>query len=365
MTGVQTCALPISQATAQTTQYINNHGDSPAIEVKEPNDSIPQGITGLMSGHGYPVDNSVYYITPACNSNYRLNVNEDGINMDYEGIRVSVWESTTDISQKFRMEKTGECTYRIWAVCSKAGYGRVLGIDDNGDLGLYSSTSEHACEFRLDYYDSSSFILTPSDSDLGRLSISDEISNDSSVSVSFDGSYSWNFQSTNVTNSSGLESALYPANDVLITQAPYEEYSHAGQNAVDLQSSSRIFAPYTGIVISIDYNYNAVWLESLNKVLYADGTINYMTMVFMHDDDISDIYIGQIISQGEYFYDMGTAGGAEGSHVHISCFDGKYDSASMTLYANTDSTVYITDALFLTEKSRIVDDAWLNWVYIG
>ena len=39
-------------------------------------------------------------------------------------------------------------------------------------------------------------------------------------------------------------------------------------------------------------------MESIDKVKYADGTIDYMTVMTMHDNDVSNLKVGDIINQG-------------------------------------------------------------------
>ena len=84
-----------------------------------------------------------------------------------------------------------------------------------------------------------------------------------------------------------------------------------------------------------------------------------MTVVFMHDNNVSDLSVGQIVGQGEYFYDMGVAGGATGSHVHIACIRGKY-STKMALTGSGD--VYVQDAFFLPKDVTVYASNGLNWV---
>ena len=69
---------------------------------------------------------------------------------------------------------------------------------------------------------------------------------------------------------------------------------------------------------------NEVWLESSDKVEYPDGTIDYMTILFAHDNDVSNLFIGKTINRGEVFYQEGTKGNATGNHCHIECGRGKF-----------------------------------------
>ena len=87
-----------------------------------------------------------------------------------------------------------------------------------------------------------------------------------------------------------------------------------------------MFAPFPGKIVYKDANWGYVILQSLSKVYWADGSYDYMTVCFMHDENISDLYVGQVISQGQTFYHAGGMGNgnanAYGDHVHLSVHRG-------------------------------------------
>lgn len=121
-----------------------------------------------------------------------------------------------------------------------------------------------------------------------------------------------------------MEKATLNIDNLYISQGMNDSYSHKGNLAIDITNCSYFKAPFTGIVKK-KYDYcNAVWLESIDKVLYADGTVDYMTIVTMHDNDISNIQLGQIIKQGEIYYHPGVKGNVTGSHIHLSVGRGKF-----------------------------------------
>jgi len=81
-----------------------------------------------------------------------------------------------------------------------------------------------------------------------------------------------------------IEKAHFPMKYMNITQGVNGSYSHKGTNAIDLAGKDskidNVFAPFTGIIKKIyTKNGNFVWLESCDKVQYADGTIDYMTVI--------------------------------------------------------------------------------------
>lgn len=91
-----------------------------------------------------------------------------------------------------------------------------------------------------------------------------------------------------------------------------------------------VYAPFTGkIVISKEGDLvggNGVYLQSIEPVLLANGEISYLTAMFLHDNDISDLKAialeGKKIKQGEPFYNQGNAGNTEDVHLHFEIAKG-------------------------------------------
>lgn len=127
-----------------------------------------------------------------------------------------------------------------------------------------------------------------------------------------------------------MEKPIYPCKNMRITQG-YGTGTHVNSYAIDDAGLNtgieEIYAPFTGTIKKIyTQDANEVWLESDNPVEYPDGTIDYMTILFAHANDVSNLYVGQKIIQNTAFYKEGTAGNATGNHCHIECAKGKYQS---------------------------------------
>lgn len=330
-------------------------------------------VQAYIDSRGYSLVKSLkegkYAITLFDNTR-SLNVRVDGSGEDYEGVGVTVWRTTDDVSQKFRVEKTKDGTYRLYSYASGGGYNRYLGFGKNGHAGLYSSHSRYAAEFiprYADEGDGSWYLLSAADPTKALSTLNDR--NDATVMLREVGAEGyvqrWMFAFDGIVNEEGYEFALYPADVLSVTQGYYDTYSHQKQNALDITTPKQVvFAPFTGKIVRIDrgyHRYNTVWLQSCDKVVYADGTVDYMTVVFMHDNNVSDLSIGQIVTQGENFYHPGVAGGATGTHVHIACIRGEYKS-SMGLTGSGD--VYPEDALFIKSGTTVHSAYGLDWVYL-
>lgn len=166
------------------------------------------------------------------------------------------------------------------------------------------------------------------------------------------------------------EYAVFPNKQMYFTQIAFESYSHSKQNAVDLWSNYRFFAPFTGKITSINRSWGYVVLESVEKVRYADGSFDYMTIGFLHDAKVSDLKVGQIIKQGTPFYDQGgMANGnpkAYGAHVHLSIWRGKHSGKPMgagdtfiydALYIDRNLTTKISNYGSYNSKNRVTGSA--------
>ena len=161
-----------------------------------------------------------------------------------------------------------------------------------------------------------------------------------------------------------MEKAILNIDNLNISQGMNDSFSHFGDCAIDITGLTYLKAPFTGIVKKIYESSNAVWLESINPVEYADGTVDYMTIMTLHDNDISDIHVGQKINQGQIYYNPGVKGYATGSHIHIAVGKGKfsdpgwYDNGQGIWCINNQYD--ITKALYLHKDVKITSSMY-NW----
>lgn len=129
--------------------------------------------------------------------------------------------------------------------------------------------------------------------------------------------------------SDGYEVALFPMPYLYMTQDEGGDYSHTGTynidfvgyNGTSVVTRAPLYAPCTMKVISYHpgtVGGNAVIFESANKVHFADGTLDYMTLMYMHCDAPPYINIGEVVRQGQLCYRTGSYGYVTGDHVH-SC----------------------------------------------
>ena len=161
-----------------------------------------------------------------------------------------------------------------------------------------------------------------------------------------------------------MEKPLYPCPNMRITQG-YGEGTHADSYAIDDAgkdtSISKIRAPFTGIIKKIyPDDANEVWLESIDKVEYPDGTKDYLTMMFAHANDISNLFVGKKVVQNEEFYSEGTKGNATGNHCHIECGKGKFTGTGWHKnnqgYYTINNTKKPEECLWIDKSINIIND---------
>ncbi len=165
------------------------------------------------------------------------------------------------------------------------------------------------------------------------------------------------------------EIALFPMRCLRVTQGPNEMCSHPRQNAMDLAGTDKgrddVYAPFNGTIQYIDPDYGAVWLESSRPVRYADGTVDHLTVMFLHDSDVSDLRVGQSIRQGEIFYQEGGKGpkGSQqyGNHIHIECMRGRVGKAGW----DARGDLYCQDVFFIQSNTEILKDGGYCWRETG
>lgn len=161
-----------------------------------------------------------------------------------------------------------------------------------------------------------------------------------------------------------MEKPIYPLKNMRITQK-YGEGTHINSYAIDDAGANTgiedVYAPFTGTIKKIyPQDANEVWLESNEPVEYPDGTIDYMTILFAHANDISNLYVGKKINQNEAFYKEGTAGNVTGNHCHIECAKGKYQSPGWT--ANSEGYYVIIngkkpeECLWIDNQTNVINN---------
>ena len=160
----------------------------------------------------------------------------------------------------------------------------------------------------------------------------------------------------------GFEDFLCPFTDMYISQGSNGAYSHKGIKAHDVRGlyggvKYAYYAPCTCKCLRIyPVTGQAMW-QSINKVRFANGRIDFATFMTCHDDTFN-AYPGMIIPQGNQLGNMGLKGFSNmtGVHCHIQISQ----SSDTTWYKNEFGN-YMFNNEYEPEECYFIDDT--NIVY--
>ena len=119
-----------------------------------------------------------------------------------------------------------------------------------------------------------------------------------------------------------------------------------------------MYCPCNGMVVKRNYTAgtNTLWLESTEKVNFADGTSDYFTMLITHpnDDDMRKCPVGKIFVRGDAICREGTDG-ATANHLHISGGKGKFSGNGWTRSSTGKYVLTTTKGACKPEKLFYID----------
>jgi len=164
----------------------------------------------------------------------------------------------------------------------------------------------------------------------------------------------------------GIEDLLCPFEDMYISQGSNGAYSHKGIMANDVRGKVAgikypYYAPCTCKCIKIYPESGQSMWQSVNKVRFANGDIDYATFMIAHDN-LQDCKIGQIVNQGNQLGNMGNKGNAKGVHCHIQTSKGKDTSWYKNKYDiyQFNNEIDLDDFYFI-DNTNIIKGMGGNW----
>lgn len=167
----------------------------------------------------------------------------------------------------------------------------------------------------------------------------------------------------------GIQDFLCPFTSMYITQGSNGEYSHKGTMANDVRGKKAgykypYYAPCTVKCVKTYPESGQVMWQSVNKVRFANGRIDYATFMTAHDDTM-DAKIGQVVEQGMQIGNMGTKGNATGVHCHIQISQSKTTSWTKNKYGIYQfPNEYDTDSCYFMDGTEILNGMGGNWKYL-
>lgn len=168
----------------------------------------------------------------------------------------------------------------------------------------------------------------------------------------------------------GIEDFLCPFTDMYITQGSNGNLSHKGTMANDVRgkvSGTRYpyYAPCKLKCLAIYPESGQSMWQSVNKVRFANGRIDYATIMIAHDDS-QDCKVGQVIEQGSQLGNMGTKGNATGVHCHIEISQSNDTTWKKNQYGNyCFNNEYDTDSCYFVDDTNILNGMGGTWKKIA
>ena len=173
----------------------------------------------------------------------------------------------------------------------------------------------------------------------------------------------------------GMQDFLCPFTDMYITQGS-NMGTHRGTMANDVRGAYAgvkypYYAPCDCKLIWRDVSNGQGMWQSLEKVRFANGNIDYATFVTAHDETF-DAQVGQIVRQGEQLGNMGSKAGGGGTstgvHCHIEIAQHKYDISNWKknkygIYCFPNETD--TDDCYFVDNTNIIYGFGGNWKYLS
>ena len=164
----------------------------------------------------------------------------------------------------------------------------------------------------------------------------------------------------------GIEDFLCPFTDMYITQGSNGGYSHQGIMANDVRGlyvgeRYPYFAPCTCKCIKVYPDSGQSMWQSIEKVRFANGRIDYATIMIAHDDS-QDCYVGEVVEQGNQLGNMGMKGNATGVHCHIQVSQSKDESWYKNNYGVYQfNNEYDLDDCYFVDNTNILNGMGGNW----
>lgn len=173
--------------------------------------------------------------------------------------------------------------------------------------------------------------------------------------------------------------AKFGENVVRITQGPNGNISHQGRLAYDLggehygaAGAIDTWSTYDSswIIMSVQSGGDHfVYFQSSEPLIWADGTVDFVTLAMCHMDNTSGYKIGTSIGPNATLYKEGTySGGRSGvvdPHIHVQVGRGKFVGTLQAKPYKLPNEVRLEQVFAVPDNAKIVAGAGLNWIRVS
>lgn len=172
------------------------------------------------------------------------------------------------------------------------------------------------------------------------------------------------------TAGAGTQLAVFPLDVINVTQGENGGYSHMGALAIDFSDGTPhkpYYAPFDCECVYTD-SYSGVAWQSQKPVKCVDGSVTYVTLLCVHDNNWASNKVGDKKAKGEVLGHSGTAGQASGDHAHFEVSKNKWSgwstSSAGVYYIQNPAHLYDVFSIKnnITGKTASVrDGGGYNW----
>lgn len=172
------------------------------------------------------------------------------------------------------------------------------------------------------------------------------------------------------TAGAGTQLAVFPLDVINVTQGENGGYSHMGALAIDFSDGTPhkpYYAPFDCECVYTD-SYSGVAWQSQKPVKCVDGSVTYVTLLCVHDNNWASNKVGDKKAKGEVIGHSGTAGQASGDHAHFEVSKGKWQgwstSSAGVYFIKNPSHLYDVFSIknnVTGKTTKIMNGGGYNW----
>ena len=160
-------------------------------------------------------------------------------------------------------------------------------------------------------------------------------------------------------DSNGNEVCLFPLEYMNISNPEHSLYAidFLGWNSLGRVYNCPCYAPFSGSVVYTGNDHNMIYW-STNRVRFADGTLDYATVLVAHSET-PPATVGTTFVQGQLWYHTGNYGVSTGDHLHMEVAKGHVTWDTST-WSNLENPSHMWNVMAVNDTT-IVDGEGYNW----